>query len=55
MPEPLEGEVAHVVGYVPKAAYGVRQRPSTDDVEIPCCAYRDQSPCMVEAEVFPRR
>jgi hypothetical protein len=25
-----------------------------DDIEIPCYAYRDQSPCLVEAEVFPR-
>jgi hypothetical protein len=25
-----------------------------DDVEIPCCVYRDQSPCLIEAEVFPR-
>jgi hypothetical protein len=25
-----------------------------DDVEIPYCTRRDQSPCLVEAEVFPR-
>jgi hypothetical protein len=26
-----------------------------DDIEIPCSTHRDQSPCLVDAEVFPSR
>jgi hypothetical protein len=37
-----------------KAAYGCVSVLAWDDVEIPYCAYRNQSLCLVKAEVFPR-
>jgi hypothetical protein len=55
-----EGEVAHAVVVVTVPGYGQRLLMgcvivlARDDVEIPCYTHRDESPCLVDAEVFPR-